>query len=47
MDMVMVKTGISMPSRKEMPCTLRKNKMGNMRQEDMLSLRNNKEFALV
>jgi hypothetical protein len=47
MDMDMLKTGILMPSRKEIPCTLKKNKMGNMRQENMLSFRNIKEFALV
>jgi hypothetical protein len=43
----MVKIGMLMPSRKDVPCNLKKNKMGNMRQEDMLSFRNNKEFALV
>jgi hypothetical protein len=36
-----------MPSRKEMPETLKMNKMGKMRQGDVFSFRNNEKLNLA
>jgi hypothetical protein len=45
--MNMVTTGTVMPSRKEMPEPLKKNKIGEMRQGDVQSFRKNDKLVLA
>jgi hypothetical protein len=47
LGMNMLTTGIVMPSRKEMPEPVKKNKIGKMRQGDVLLFRKNDKLVLA